>query len=161
REGGSEERHKRVLVATQVVEQSLDLDFDVMVSDVAPVDLVLQRAGRLHRHERGPRPMGVAEPRVWLIAPELKDGLPGFCPSEYVNVQFVLLRSYIAFKAAASFRLPDDLERFVEQVYGAEPLAVPDGWQVALDEAGRDLSEGQRNQGRKAKSVMIYRPDDE
>ena len=66
-----------VLVATQVVEQSLDLDFDVMVSDVAPVDLVLQRAGRLHRHARGLRPAGVAEPRLWLIEPEVKEGAAG------------------------------------------------------------------------------------
>jgi CRISPR-associated endonuclease/helicase Cas3 len=161
KEGGPAERDKRVLVATQVVEQSLDLDFDVMVSDVAPIDLALQRAGRLHRHERGSRPAGVAEPRVWLIEPAVKNGLPAFGPSEYVYARFVLLRSYIALKAAAFVRLPDDLERSVEQVYGAEPLTISDGWQAALDEARRQLDKEQRSQRMKAKGVRIHRPDDE
>jgi CRISPR-associated endonuclease/helicase Cas3 len=161
KQGGPAGRDKCVLVATQVIEQSLDLDFDLMVSDVAPVDLVLQRAGRLHRHDRGLRPAGVAEPQVWLIEPEIKDALPDFGPSEYVYARFILLRSYVACKAVETVRLPDDLERSVERVYGAEPLAIPDGWQTTLDEAGQALSDEQRNQRRKAKGLMIYRPDDE
>jgi CRISPR-associated endonuclease/helicase Cas3 len=152
---------KAVLVATQVVEQSLDLDFDMMVSDVAPVDLVLQRAGRLHRHARGQRPTSVSEPQLWLIEPDTKDGLPDFGPSEWVYARFVLLRSQIALKAVQAIRLPDDLEHFVEQVYGTRLLTIPDGWQAALDTSKRELSEEQKSQRIKAKGVMIYAPNDE
>jgi CRISPR-associated endonuclease/helicase Cas3 len=158
--GGSAERNKRVLVATQVVEQSLDLDFDAMFSDVAPVDLVLQRAGRLHRHERGPRPGGVSEPCLWLIEPGEKDGLPDFGRSEYVYAPFVLLRSYMVLKAGETVRMPDDLERFIEQVYGTEPLTIPDGWQTALDQSKEKLKVKQENQQLNALDVSINDPDD-
>ena len=68
---------RAVLVATQIIEQSLDLDFDLMVSDMAPADLLLQRAGRLHRHER-PRPSGLEGATLIVCEPDIIDETPCF-----------------------------------------------------------------------------------
>ena len=69
-----EQRRGRILVATQVAEQSLDIDFDVVISDLAPIDLIIQRAGRLWRHTR-PERTGVPELLVVSPAPiEEPDG---------------------------------------------------------------------------------------
>ncbi len=62
-------RHGQVLVSTQVFQESLDCDVDHMVSDLAPIDLLIQRAGRLQRHERGPRRL----PVLSVLAPEWSD----------------------------------------------------------------------------------------
>ncbi len=61
-----------VAVATQTVEQSLDLDADLLITDLAPMDVLLQRIGRLHRHDL-PRPPGFEEPRVIVVTPENRD----------------------------------------------------------------------------------------
>jgi CRISPR-associated endonuclease/helicase Cas3 len=149
---------KSILVASQVVEQSLDLDFDLIASDLAPVDLTLQRAGRMWRHYRN-RPPGMTGPRLWLIEPEVRAEVPCFGASEFVYARFVLLRSHLALKAVQAILLPDDLERFIEQVYGAEALAVPNGWQAALDDSERELREKETSQQLNAVDVAINDPD--
>ena len=60
-----------ILVATQVVEQSLDVDFDLIVTDLAPMEILLQRIGRVHRHggRDAVRPIGYRTPRALVIAP--------------------------------------------------------------------------------------------
>lgn len=58
-----------VLVGTQTLEQSLDIDADLLVTDLCPMDVLLQRIGRLHRHART-RPDGFATPCVIVLCPE-------------------------------------------------------------------------------------------
>lgn len=115
-----------VLVATQVMEQSLDVDFDVMVSDLAPVDLLLQRSGRLQRHQRDGRKGGPATLHIrW---PNLGvDGLPQLDRgSSAVYDPHILLRTWWALKDQSVIHIPDDVEGLVDTVYEEEE-APPDG----------------------------------
>lgn len=63
----------RVICATQTIQQSLDLDFDLLVTDLCPIDVLLQRVGRLHRHRRAERPSGAQRPTVIVLVPEDRD----------------------------------------------------------------------------------------
>ena len=65
----------RVVIGTQTLEQSLDLDADLLITDLCPVDVLLQRIGRLHRHARA-RPPGFAEPQAIVLTPRTRDLLP-------------------------------------------------------------------------------------
>jgi CRISPR-associated endonuclease/helicase Cas3 len=132
---------RAVIVATQVIEQSLDLDFDLMVSEFAPVDLLLQRAGRLHRHERS-RPEHLGVPRMLLIGPDLRGGeIPGFgAGTEAVYDRHILLRSWMVLRGRESVDIPGDMEGFIEFVYGEK--ACPGEASEALREAWHESGSG-------------------
>ncbi len=111
-----------ILVATQVIEQSLDLDFDLMITELAPADMVLQRMGRLHRHERI-RSRGLDKAQLWIFLPSLDSaGLPTFGTSGFVYSPYILLRSFLVLKAKDPVRVPSDLKEIVERVYSDEDL---------------------------------------
>lgn len=106
----------RILVATQVVEQSLDLDFDWLITQICPVDLLFQRLGRLHRHKRDQRPPGFETPRCTVLTVERDDY--GVFELIYGNAR-VLWRTEQLLTAAEAECLvfPNAYRDWIEQVY--------------------------------------------
>lgn len=156
-EAVGEARPRRlVVVATQVIEQSLDLDFDVMFTDLAPVDLLVQRAGRVHRHERIGRPAAHREPVLTVLdAPggeAVHRSLPIGAGAVYVNA--VLMRTRAALRGRSAIREPDDLDELIESVYGDDPpagvgreerVAIVDQDRRAAEQAARHRAWAQEN----------------
>jgi CRISPR-associated endonuclease/helicase Cas3 len=139
-------RAGRILIATQVVEQSLDLDFDFMVTDLAPIDLVIQRAGRLHRHDRGDR--GVPELMIhgpsWTETPIAEWVRSWNRGTAYVYPDHGRLWLTLS-ELGREIRLPGDSRRLIEAVYGAESSgAIPDG---LAEITRRACAAGDRNAG--------------
>jgi CRISPR-associated endonuclease/helicase Cas3 len=128
RDGANMRPRKAVVVATQVIEQSLDLDFDWILTELSPVDLMLQRIGRLHRHRRGERPAPLSTPELCWLEPESgAEGRPAFGPSAFIYEPYILLRTLRLLKRESSrqLMLPADVEAWIEAVYG-KPEAETD-----------------------------------
>lgn len=68
----------RVIIGTQTLEQSLDIDADLLITDLCPMDVLLQRLGRMHRHARpdAERPEGYRLPHAWVLTPAGNDLTP-------------------------------------------------------------------------------------
>ncbi len=116
--GKTGERRGILLIATQVVEQSLDLDFDLLATDLCPIDLVLQRAGRLHRHVRDRRPAGCEAPRLLVVAPTAgKAAALDFDGSGYVYDPATLGLTLDVLAERAGVAIPSDIRGLVEAVY--------------------------------------------
>lgn len=129
--GAAVARRGQVVIATQVVEQSLDLDFDAMISDLAPVDRLIQRAGRLMRHARlasGERTTGAdqrGEPRLHVYGPLPVDDAGGdWFAAAARGASFVypshgqLWLTARLLHERGGFSLPADMRPLLEAVYG-------------------------------------------
>jgi CRISPR-associated endonuclease/helicase Cas3 len=138
-----------------VLEQSLDLDFDVMVSDLAPVDLLLQRSGRLHRHERPGRP--VAEPVLYVNVARDAAGVPewGVNAVIYDDTCCAALRRLLP---RGALRLPDDFRALVEAVYSS-PAPAEDEPDAALRASWEALQAAMHNERAAARQRLVPNPD--
>ncbi len=157
----SEGRRGHVLIATQVVEQSLDLDFDVLISDLAPVDLIIQRAGRLRRHIRDVEGNRIRKaeakdqrgtPVLYLLSPDpMEDADEDWLQQQQAGTQVVyphvgqlwLTARLLLNEKAGQFTMPDDARHLIEGVYGEDAQDdIPSELQEASD--GATVEDGVR-----------------
>lgn len=106
------ERERLIIVGTQVIEQSLDLDFDLLATDLCPMDLLLQRIGRLHRHSKHTRPEKLRAPRCLVLEAEGEAWEPG---AQAIYGAWLLGRTRRFLPDAIV--LPGDIPRLVQNVY--------------------------------------------
>jgi CRISPR-associated endonuclease/helicase Cas3 len=125
-----------VLVSTQVAEQSVDIDADLLITDLAPTDMLLQRIGRLWRHDRERRPC--LRPEVWIQMParrktwwrkaEMKDLREALGKSARVYSPYVLLRSLEQWQDRVAIEVPDGIRSILEATYADRASADPPAW---------------------------------
>lgn len=164
--GGTARPDRMIVVGTQVIEQSLDLDFDVMVTDFAPVDLVLQRLGRLHRHNRddSERPAEYRSPICYVRGIETfgtHDQAPEFPQGTCaVYKPAILLSSYaqlLPFFAGTPLRIPADMSALVQGAYSESP-SYPASWQEAYDDAHHEFMNHTGEAQSRAKTYLMKQP---
>lgn len=137
-------RDGHILLASQVVEQSLDLDFDILLSDLAPIDVLIQRAGRCHRHKR-PRHAGYEQAVMQVYMPNPEENLtPAWYKALFPHGAYVYERTAFLWRTAKllcdskKLELPLQARYLIENVYG-EGMDYPEAFDEAQDRAdGKD-----------------------
>lgn len=159
--GSGERPHRQVVVASQVAEQSLDIDFDLLVTDLAPVDLVLQRIGRLHRHPRPDRPAAVSEATCWITGVDWTTEPPtAVGGSRRVYQNAMLLRSaavLLPHLDGQVLRLPADIAPLTQTAYGDTPVGPP-SWQAEMDKAQQQMAETHATKQMEADKFRLAAP---
>lgn len=144
--GPNGDRPKRLIViATQVIEQSLDIDFDVMWSQISPIDSLLQRAGRLHRKKSTVRPVRLEEPVLHVIdLPDIHEEIPRWLaknhddPITFVYDRSLLIKTIAILNEHGIITIPDDISSLVHEVYDEYEHDLPNDWSDLLKNTMED-----------------------
>lgn len=139
-------RRGQVLITTQVFQESLDCDADRMISDIAPVDLLIQRAGRLQRHQRGER----TSPRLSVLAPVWEEDPEADWLSQahrgtqavYQDTSLIWLTQRVL-RERGAIEMPDDARKLIEHVYACPIDDIPEALeQTRLERSGMNKMAG-------------------
>ncbi|GLZ28135.1 CRISPR-associated helicase/endonuclease Cas3 [Lentzea sp. NBRC 105346] len=162
RPGGPQRPDRMILVATQLAEQSFDVDADLLVSDIAPIDLLLQRIGRLHRHDRETRPPALRTPTVVVTGMDTSGtAAPWFLnSSEFIYGRYLLLRTAHQVLTAAhgdGWSVPADVPVLVDAGYSGSPLTP---WTEQEHAAQAEWEHSERERAEKASQYLLSAPDE-
>jgi CRISPR-associated endonuclease/helicase Cas3 len=114
----SQTRSSRIVVTTSLLEQSLDVDFDLVISDLAPIAYLVQRLGRCHRHDRDePRPEWLRVPTLVVLDP--KGPVPRHLSALYPEYELLATRTVLA-EHGPVLRVPEDVDALVQRVHSHE-----------------------------------------
>ncbi|MGO3795985.1 MAG: CRISPR-associated helicase Cas3' [Pauljensenia sp.] len=131
----TERPHRHIVVATQVIEQSLDVDFDIMLTDPAPMDLVLQRIGRLHRHPGRVRPSALVDPGAHVLVTDVGEDPWGYlrgCDTVYGRHRILRFLGILAdHDGNLRIESPGQVAELTELAY-SEDLVGPARWQEEI-----------------------------
>ncbi|MGW7820150.1 CRISPR-associated helicase Cas3' [Streptomyces puniciscabiei] len=157
---GNSRPRRAIVVGTQLLEEGLDADFDVMISSLAPIDSLIQRMGRIQRHDRG----GDRPPLLLaLTGVEETPGKIVFPPyTTNVYAEAILLRTWALLRERERLHCPDEVQHLVDLVYGPEELlACPEGWEKQWARADEQLGRGIARKEQSAEAVRLPQPRDD
>lgn len=143
----------KIVIGTQVIEQSLDIDFDVLITELAPMDLILQRMGREHRHKNNKRPTHLEVPKVYVLNSTEYDFDKG---STYVYDEYLLFRT--EYFLPEKINLPNDISHLVQLVYSEKELTLDNKFVEIYNEYRNKFIKNKKEKEFKAEGYRIDCP---
>lgn len=144
----------KIIIGTQVLEQSLDIDFDILFTDIAPMDLLLQRIGRLHRHSETKRPKNLQSSNVYVM------GILGMAEFEKgtrkIYGDYLLIRTQLLLPQ--KIIIPCDISRLVQKVYADNELDMPSSIKGKYDDAKEKNTLKKKEKEKNADAFRLKKP---
>ncbi|MER6543149.1 CRISPR-associated helicase Cas3' [Streptomyces sp. NPDC001250] len=151
---------RAIVVGTQLLEEGLDVDFDVMISALAPIDSLIQRMGRIQRHERGRDRPSLLLALTGVEEEAKKISFPRYTTTVYSEA--ILLRTWAVLRERTHVHCPDEVQQLVDLVYGAQAeLACPPGWEKQWAKAAVQLEHTIAGREQKAEAIRLPQPRDD